>query len=147
MDRATPKMRAFAECLIAFEKKVNKDGSAHAPAPSVLAKMRPQLAMLMGNAGFAALLSRALAISTVQVPELQVVKVKMDGSLEGWDETQLSAGRNLKVKTDPGVLLVAQVLELLTAFIGENLTLHLARDIWPKLPHTELELGIGAKNE
>ncbi len=38
---------------------------------------------------------------------------------------------------DAGVILVAQLIGLLVAFIGEKLTLQLLLDIWPKLPRRE----------
>jgi hypothetical protein len=59
----------------------------------------------------------------------------------------------LEVQVDPeqlskgSVVLVAQLLRLLVAFIGENLTLQLVREIWPKLSDNDLELGKGDKNE
>jgi len=41
------------------------------------------------------------------------------------------------------VLLVAQLLGLLVAFIGENLTLRLMRDVWPKLSLEDLKFTQG----
>ncbi len=38
-----------------------------------------------------------------------------------------------------GVVLVAHLLGLLVAFIGEGLTLHLMREIWPKVLFVELD--------
>jgi len=70
--------------------------------------------------------------------------VKTDGSLEGFDEL---AGR-----VDPGeitrgsVVLIATLLGLLVAFIGEILTLRLLREIWPKFPNGEY-FTLGDKNE
>ena len=65
--------------------------------------------------------------------------VKADGSLEGLDE--------LGAQVDPDeifegcVVLLAQLLGLLVAFIGENLTLRLVREVWPKLSLNDLDLG------
>jgi hypothetical protein len=39
------------------------------------------------------------------------------------------------------VVLLAQLLGLLAAFIGENLTLHLVREVWPKLSLKDLDFG------
>jgi predicted transglutaminase-like cysteine proteinase len=44
-------------------------------------------------------------------------------------------------------LLLAQLLGLLVAFIGEDLTLRLVREVWPKLSLNDLDLGTGDKNE
>ena len=61
--------------------------------------------------------------------------------------------RNLHAQLDPdefsegGVVLLAQLLGLLVAFIGENLTLRLVREVWPKVPLDDLDFGNGDKNE
>jgi hypothetical protein len=39
------------------------------------------------------------------------------------------------------VVLLAQLLGLLVAFIGELLTLRLVRDVWPKLSLNDLDFG------
>jgi hypothetical protein len=38
-----------------------------------------------------------------------------------------------------GVTLIAQLLGLLDAFIGQDLTLRLVADVWPDLPPVEAE--------
>ena len=40
-----------------------------------------------------------------------------------------------------GVALLAQLLGLLVAFIGESLTLRLVHDIWPAVPLSDLDFG------
>jgi hypothetical protein len=45
------------------------------------------------------------------------------------------------------VVLVAQLLRLLVAFIGETLTLRLVRESWPKLSVNDSDLGERDKNE
>jgi hypothetical protein len=94
-------------------------------------RLRPHLAALMGNGGFRALLSRALALANAEVPWLRAVHVKADGSLEGLEElrAQLSPAELF----DGRVVLLAQLLGLLEAFIGEDLTSRLVRDIWPEV--------------
>jgi hypothetical protein len=142
MNRATPKMRDFAERLIGYETRENKSSETKTPAAAcrVGEKLRPHLATLMGNVGFRALLSRALALANAEVPWLRAVHVKADGSLEGLDE--------LGAQVDPDeifkgcVVLLAQLLGLLVAFIGEDLTLRLVREVWPKLSLNNLDVGI-----
>ena len=54
--------------------------------------------------------------------------VNPDGSLQGGGDVtvkQIAAGE---------VLLLAELLGLLVAFIGEGLTLQIVREAWPKLP-------------
>ena len=139
-------MRDLAERLVAYEASENISSEAKTPAAFLVdEKLRPHLAMLVGNIGFRALLSRALALANAEVPWLRAVQVKADGSLKGLDELgaqidpdQISEGR---------AVLLAQLLGLLVAFIGENLTLRLVREVWPKLSLTDLDLGTGDKNE
>jgi hypothetical protein len=126
-------MRDFAERLIAYETRGNKSSETKPPAVVLVGeKLRPQLATLMGNVGFRALLSRALALANAEVPWLRAVRVKADGSFEGLDE--------FGAQVDPDevfegrVVLLAHLLGLLVAFIGEDLTLRLVREVWPKLP-------------
>ena len=133
-------MRDFAERLIAYETRGNKSSETKPPAAFLIdEKLRPHLATLMGKVGFRALLSRALALSNAEVPWLRAVHVNTDGSFQGLDV--------LGAQVDPDgifegcVVLLAQLLELLVAFIGELLTLRLVRDVWPKLPLNDLDFG------
>jgi hypothetical protein len=57
------------------------------------------------------------------------VQVKADGSLAGFDEQ--AAQVDPEDAAEGGVALLAQLLELLATFIGENLTRRLMREIWP----------------
>jgi hypothetical protein len=146
MSRATPKTRDFAERLIAYETRENRSSEANTPAACLVGeKLRPHLATLMGNVGFRALLSRALALANAEVPWLRAVHVNADGSFEGLDK--------LGAQVDPDeifegcVVLLAQLLGLLVAFIGEELTLRLVLEVWPKLSLNDLDLGTGDKNE
>ena len=132
MSRATPKMRNFAEHLIAYETKENNSSATKRPAAFLVCeKSRSHLATFMGNTGFRALLSRALALANAEVAWLRAVHVKSDGSLEGLDE--LAAQVDPKEITEGSVILIAQLLGLLVAFIGENLTLRLVHEVWPQL--------------
>ena len=144
MNRATPKMRDFAERLIAYESRGKKtSGVEDHVAFAVCEKLRPHLATLMGTVGFRTLLSRALTLATEHVPWLSAVQVKADGTLEGLEELrpqlapeEIAEGR---------VALLAQLLGLLVAFIGENLTVRLVREVWPQLPFNDSESGKGDK--
>ena len=131
-------MRNFAERLIAFETRENKSSDTKTPAAWLVSeKLRPHLATLMGNTGFRALLSRALALAHPEAAWLRAVQVRADGSLEGLDE--------IDAQVDPDeifegcVVLLAELLGLLVAFIGENLTFQLVRDVWPKLSLDDLD--------
>ena len=125
-------MRNLAERLIACEAKGHKSSDAKGTMPFLTCeKLRPHLTVLMGNGGFRGLLSRALVLANTEVPWLRAVHVKADGSLEGLEELQAQTGPDGSF--EGGVVLLAQLLGLLVAFIGEDLTLRLMTEVWPKL--------------
>jgi hypothetical protein len=146
MNRSTHEARTFAERLIAYEAVGDDSSEANRPLGfHVSEKLHPYLATLMGSGGFQALLSRSLALAAAEVPWLRAVEVNANGSLEGLKKLQgqLDADKFLEGQ----VVLLAQLLGLLNAFIGEVLTLRLLRDVWPKIPLDNLEFGNGDKNE
>jgi hypothetical protein len=142
VSRATSTIRVFAVSLITHEAKDRRSaGSGLPPAFRVCEKLRAPLATLMGHAGFHALLARALALASAEVPWLRTVRVRTDGRLEGLGRLKAPLHPN-KFLTGSAVL-VAELLGLLVAFIGEKLTLQLVREIWPKLPATPFPQGQG----
>ena len=146
MSRATPKTRDFAKRLIACETNGNGPAGKRTPAAfRVCAKLDSHLSTLMGHAGFRALLARSLALAATEVHWLGAVKVKANGSLDGLAELALLVDPN--EFAEGAVVLVAQLLGLLADFIGEDLTLHLVRDVWPDLPLDALEITKEINNE
>ena len=132
MNRANPKMRDLAERLVAYETSGNESAETRSPAAfRVCEKLRPPLATLMGDAGFRALLSRALALATAEVPWL-AVQVRTDGSLEELEDPQ--AHPDPDTLFEGRIVLPAQLLGLLVGFIGERLTWRLVREVWPQVP-------------
>src|ERR1035437_7390569 len=105
--------------------------------PSTSSRSRPRAGL--PSHGVRALLSRALALANAEVPWLRSVHVNTDGSFQGLDE--LGAQVDPDEIFDGCVVLLAQLLGLLVAFIGELLTLRLVRDVWPKLPLNDLDFG------
>ena len=86
-------------------------------------KLRRPLSTLAGSSGFRSLLARSLTLAKAQAPALSAVQVNPDGSLEGLGSGDQDA--------ESGVILIAQLLELLVTFIGEGLVLSLVLDSWP----------------
>jgi hypothetical protein len=143
MNRPAPKLRSLTKRLIACETRGNKSSKKKLPVPFlVIEKLRPHFTTLMGNTGFRALLSRSLALANAEVQWLSAVHVKVDGSLEGLDELAKIDPEDIAVG---GVVVIAQLLGLLVAFIGENLTLQMMREIWPKLSLNDLDFDEGDK--
>ena len=133
-------MRDVAERVLAYETREGQPAeSAIAVILKVCEKLRSHLSVLMGNAGFRALLQRALALARAEAPWLRAVLVGADGRLNGFDalESQVDSARI----AEGGTILLAQLLGLLAAFIGENLTLGIVREVWPKLSVDDLNSG------
>ena len=140
MNRVNPKLRNFAERLIAFEAKENKSSEPKpAAAFPVAEKLRPHLATLMGTFGFRSLLSRSLALASMEVSWLGTVEIKANGSLPGLDE--LAAKISPADILEGRIVLLTQLLGLLVAFIGTSLTLRLVHEAWPNLPRRKNELN------
>ena len=133
-------MRDFAGLLIAHDaQEAGASGAPFAAFP-VPEKLRPHLTTLMGNGGYRALLLRSLALATAEVPSLQATHVAADGRLAGSDG--LESGIDQEAIAEGRVIVVAQLIGLLVAFIGEKLTLQLVREVWPKLDTKDLNLKI-----
>jgi hypothetical protein len=121
-------MRSVAVRLIEASSTTSSQ-TAH-PVGLWIAELRPHLANLMGSGGFHALLSRALALAKEDMPCLHAVQVSATGALEVGDaESRVDS----KEFIEASVVLLAHLFGLLVAFIGENLTLQLVHEIWPKL--------------
>ena len=146
MNRATPKLRDFAERLISAGLIETESSASKPPAVFiVIENLRPLLAQVVGALGFSAVLSRALAIASADVAWLRAVHVKPDGSLEGLDE--------LEVKVDPKeiaegrVVLLAEFFSLLVELIGERLVLQLVHQAMPKISNDDLYFGSRSHHE
>jgi hypothetical protein len=128
----TPQTRDLAQRLLAYESAAGKtSGPAEFAAFRVCETLRQPLITLAGVDGFRSLLSRALTLAMAEAPSLNAVQVAADGSLKGLGELepQTDADRT----REAGVILIAQLIELLRFFIGEGMTLHLV--ISEVLPH------------
>ena len=133
-------MRAFAERLIACEARDHESPGRKSPAAyPVCERLRPHLAILVGNTGVRSLFLRALTQAEAEVPALRAIRVNGDGSLAGAGKLEAPADPEELAKG--GVVLVAQLLSLLLAFIGEKLVLRIVCDVWPNLELKDLNLS------
>ena len=124
MNRVTPKLRNYAERLIAYEMRRNAASKSKPTAGFVVIEtLKPLFCALMGAAGFRALLSRALVLANAEVAWLGELHVREDGSFEGLNE--LEAQANSEEIVEGGIVLLARLLGLLVTLIGEDLTLQL----------------------
>ena len=96
----------------------------------VYEKLRWSLCVFAGVAGFRSLASRALTLAKAEAPSLSGVQVASGGTLQGFNETKMQSD---KLQAGDGeVVLIAQLLGLLSTFIGESLTLRFVQDAWPE---------------
>jgi hypothetical protein len=110
-----------------------------------IVRLRPHLAVLMGNGGTRTLLLRALALAGAETPWLRAVRVDASASLEGLEKPQaeLAPQDFLEGK----VVLLAQVFSLMATFIGQAMTLRLVQESWPEVPVLGSHFGKGDKHE
>jgi hypothetical protein len=135
-------MRSIAQRLIHYEMPESESAATtNTPNFRVTERLRPHLATLMGKGGFRALLARALVLASAEVSWLRTVKVNADGTLEGWDAPH--AGLAPAQFREGRIVLLAQLLDLLVAFIGPGLTSRLMGEIWPQLVADKVDFGNG----
>lgn len=140
MNRATPRMRTLAGKILTLELAgPHSDAALIRSAMPLPERLRSPLSSLMGAAGFRGLLVRALALASVEVPWLRAVRVDAEGVLDGW--MQPFALLSPEKFHEGRVVLLAQLLGLLVAFVGERLTLRLLVEEWPKLDLAGVDFG------
>jgi hypothetical protein len=126
-----PTMRDLAQQLLAYEAAAGQTPKDNTLAVfRVSEKLRLPLITLAGTAGFRALLTRALALTKAHTPVAAFLEVRPDGSLDGLSDFS-SNGQ----AAEAGVNVIAQLLDLLVVFIGDQLVLRLVLDAWPDLPY------------
>ena len=129
MSMVSPEIQDLARRLLAFEAAQDNSSDARGDvAVQVIDELRRHLIKLTGVDGFRSLLSRALTLAKAEVPSLNMVQVRADGSLEGF--VGIEQSQEAGAAGQAGIVLVAHLLELLVTFIGEPLTLRLVRDKW-----------------
>ena len=132
-------MRRFARHLIDISTLENSGNIGSKSAFPVTDTLRPQLKLLMGTGGTRQLLARAITLATVEVSWLHSLRVTERGELEGLDQ--------IRSLIDPAeflegrVILLAQLLGLLVAFIGPTLTSRMVGELWPQIPFRDRNFG------
>jgi hypothetical protein len=136
-------MRDLSKHLIMQE--IHKTSDRGVPAAfRATDKLRPHLATMMGDGGFRALLSRAIVLSDAEAPWLRSARLQPDGALEGLEELQAQMDKEQFLEGN--IVLLAQLLGLLEAFLGPKLTFGLVGEVWPNAPPKELVINNVNKN-
>jgi hypothetical protein len=129
MNQDNSALRNVVRQLLAIEEDNVDNVEPIGPALCVLAKLRSHLTKRVGSAGFAALLTRAVALARMEADWLEAVQVDADANLTGLGE---AARKQSADRAAAGaVSLLAQLIGLLVTFIGETLTMAIMRELWP----------------
>ena len=145
MRSADPKLHNFAQRLLALEARSGQVGeTGESAAFRVVEKLREPLSLLAGAAGFAALLSRALALASGEVRWLKGVRAGANGSLEGFEDMRGQVTPDQIAEGE--AVLIAQLVRLLVTFIGEVLTARLLQEVWPEISVRDLNSDMETDN-
>jgi hypothetical protein len=132
-----PKLAEFARRLLAHDSASSKASSPKVFTTfRIFAKLREPLVELAGVGGFRSLLSRSIALASLEVQWLSAVHIRADGSLEGVPE--LAAKISAEELALGEVALAVHLVELLVTFIGPTLTLQLLQHVWPQMDELNL---------
>jgi hypothetical protein len=116
----------LARNLVASEADASTVSLQTEPASvRVYERLRRQLGAPVGVGGFQALASRALALAKSESPQLGAVQIAANGHLRGLGEVESQAQEG----SEAGIILIAQLLGLFLAFLGEATTLRLIEDL------------------
>ena len=122
------KTRELARSLVASEADEATAPLLTEPATvRVYERLRRQLGGPVGIDGFQALASRALALAKSEAPRLSTVQLTENGGLRGLGEVE--SEMNADEDGEAGIILIAQLLGLFLAFLGEATTLRLIEDL------------------
>jgi hypothetical protein len=136
-----PVTRDLAQRLLAYEAVEGESSEPTEPAFfRVYEKLRRHLCALAGIAGFHSLASRALTLAQSEAPGLRAVQITADGCLQGIGELDPQLDDHETGGAE--VILIAQLLGLLSTFIGEALTLQLVLNVWPEAALNDGDSGI-----
>jgi hypothetical protein len=122
------KSHDLARSLVSSETDACKLALEAQPATvRVYERLRRQLGAPVGVEGFQALASRALALAKSESPRLNEVQITANGSLRGLDEVESQTDND--EDGEAGTVMIAQLLGLFLAFLGEGTTLRLIEDL------------------
>ena len=132
------KTRDLARSLVASEADASTASLHTEPATvRVYERLRRHLGSAVGVDGFRALASRALALAKSESPQLSAVQITASGALRGLGEVESQTDAD--EDGEAGIILIAQLLGLFLAFLGEATTLRLIEDL-------RLQVGVSAES-
>ena len=129
-EHSSPATRAIARRLLASAAAEGQSaGDAVASTLSAYANVRVRFSQFLGPAGFDALMSRSLTIASSERKEFSGLRLDSEGIVQGLRE--YAEGRPVKEVLAALEDLLANFIDLLSTFIGEDLTQRLTTDSGP----------------
>ena len=125
MKTPSPSMHELARRLTAIQVA---SGSDRQQTALVDANLQSSLTQHFGADGYAALLQRALALASVEIPALQASQVNPQSRLEVTSNLLSYAGI---AREQAAIAVTAQMLGLLATFVGDSLTRKLVSEACP----------------
>jgi hypothetical protein len=95
----------------------------------IFAILRDYFTAHFGPAGFRTMFERASLLATAVQPSLRTIRARPDGSLVGLDD--LFGEHPLEEAADATIALLAELLSVVSTFVGPELTVHLIQHRWP----------------
>jgi hypothetical protein len=119
--------------MLVREAGTNADASVVAATARRLSdQFARDLTPLIGSLGVAAIYARNLHLAQRQFPQLAPVPASQQDGDDPISRAQhFIAHQELNVAIDLAGAMLASVVELLTSFIGEGLTVSVLRKVWP----------------
>jgi hypothetical protein len=131
--KPSARMRDCAQQLLAYEAAVPAASSHGLPLLArTLDSLQRPFVVMAGLNSWSMILARALSLAKQQAPQLSGVSVSSEGGLEGYQHRRDEDGAT-------GVILISQMLDLLSAFIGEGATLSILARVWPGVTISDTE--------
>ena len=137
----TPAHQQLARWLVRRARNVDAHQKPDAQidlAELVVGKLSPRVTVLVTEAGYRALLTRALHLARAEFPLLDGVQIGIPGAYI--DGARVEGGG---ASEDSFVALIGTLIALLATFIGDDLTDNLIRDAWPDAPLQRTAPGSG----
>lgn len=133
MARVSSNIQQWSNRLVEYESQLAPLPLTHTEGVlRVCEKLRTHLTLLIGSAGYHALITRTLALLGKDNPWLADARIEPDGALILTPQAGATAPDS-PVSNDARAI-PSQLLTLLATFIGEPLVLNLTREVWPLLP-------------
>lgn len=128
----TTVQRELAQWILQHERELGakpESGARIGLAERVLRRLAPGVATLVTSTGYRTLLARALRLAQAEFPILGALRIPTSGEyLKGGPAPRSGA------TDDSLVALIANLIALLTTFIGDDLTDNIIRGVWPDSP-------------